>query len=528
MNTSKNILFIMCDQLRWDYLSCYGHPHLQTPNIDRLAQRGVRFDRAYVQAPLCGPSRMSFYTGRYMFSHGSNWNSDPLKVGEMTMGDYLRPTGMRTLLVGKTHHAADYEGMARLGVDPYSDLGVLVSECGFEPFERDDGLHPDSIVSPRLRYNRYLREQGYDSWNPWDENANSGVDEEGNVHSGWYWRNSVYPANIKEEHSETPYMTGRAIECIQELGEQPWCIHLSYIKPHWPYIAPAPYHNMYGPDDILPANRSEAEQRDPHPVYDAFMQLRFSQTFAREEARQAVIPAYMGLVKQIDDQIGRLLSFLEANGYLENTMIIFTSDHGDYLGDHWLGEKDLFHEESVRIPLIIYDPSPEADGTRGRVESRFVEAIDLLPTFLEVAGGEPQPHRLEGRSLLPLLHDQPVRNWRDYVVSESDYSGRDAMWLLRLPPQDCRAFMLRTERWKYILHERFRPQLYDLQEDPQEFHDLGADSGYEAIRRELHEQLFTWLRRRKMRTTVPLPDFDHNSIPASEMDDAAGILIGHW
>jgi arylsulfatase A-like enzyme len=258
------------------------------------------------------------------------------------------------------------------------------------------------------------------------------------------------------------------------------------------------------------------------------MQLRYSQTFAREEARRAVIPAYMGLVKQIDDQIGRLLTFLEANGYLENTMIVFTSDHGDYLGDHWLGEKDLFHEESVRIPLIIYDPSPEADGTRGRVESRFVEAIDLLPTFLEVAGGEPQPHRLEGRSLLPLLYDQPARNWREYVVSESDYSGRDAMWMLRLPPADCRAYMLRTERWKYILHERFRPQLYDLQQDPREFHDLGDDPAHEAIRHDLHEELFRWLRNRKMRTTVPLPDFDFSPLTASDMDDASGILIGNW
>jgi arylsulfatase A-like enzyme len=469
---------------------------------------------------------MSFYTGRYMFSHGCNWNGDPLNVGEMTMGDYLRPAGLRTVLVGKTHHAADYEGMARLGIDPSSNLGVLVSECGFEPFERDDGLHPDPILPPKLRYNRYLQGLGYDTWNPWDENANSSVDEEGNVVSGWYWRNSVYPANIKEEHSETPYMTGRAIECIQELGEQPWCIHLSYIKPHWPYIAPAPYHNLYRSEQILPANRSEDERRNPHPVYDAFTRLRHSQTFGREEARQAVIPAYMGLVKQIDDQIGRLLAFLRDNGYLENTMIVFTSDHGDYLGDHWLGEKDLFHEESVRIPLIIYDPSPEADVTRGHVETRFVEAIDLLPTFLEVAGGEAQPHRLEGRSLLPLLHGRPVGHWRDYVISESDYSGRDVGQMLRLAAEDCLATMIRTERWKYILHERFRPQLYDLNEDPHEFHDLGADPAYEPIRRELHEQLFGWLRNRKMRTTVPLTGY--SVALASEMEEAAGILIGHW
>ena len=144
----KNILFIMCDQLRWDYLSCYGHPHLATPHIDALAKRGVRFTRAHVQSPICGASRMSTYTGRYVQSHGAAWNGFPLKVGEMTMGDYLRPLGMRTALAGKTHMEADVEGMQRLGIDPGSIIGVRVSECGFEPFERDDGLHgmgPDGM-----------------------------------------------------------------------------------------------------------------------------------------------------------------------------------------------------------------------------------------------------------------------------------------------------------------------------------------------------------------------------------------------
>ena len=108
----------MCDQLRWDYLSCTGHPRLHTPNIDALAARGVRFTRAYVQSPVCGASRMSFYTGRYVASHGATWNGVPLKVGEMTLGDYLRPLGLRTALVGKTHMRADIEGMQRLGIDP--------------------------------------------------------------------------------------------------------------------------------------------------------------------------------------------------------------------------------------------------------------------------------------------------------------------------------------------------------------------------------------------------------------------------
>ena len=141
----------MCDQLRYDYLGCTGHPTLKTPNIDALAKRGVRFTHAYVQSPICGPSRMSFYTGRYMRSHGSHWNGLPLRVGEPTLGDHLNKIGVRNVLVGKTHMAPDLEGMKALGIAPDSIIGVHVAECGFEPYERDDGLHPTRPAAPALR-----------------------------------------------------------------------------------------------------------------------------------------------------------------------------------------------------------------------------------------------------------------------------------------------------------------------------------------------------------------------------------------
>src|SRR5215472_12992711 len=190
----KNILFIMCDQLQFDYLGFYGHPHLKTPNIDALAARGVRFDRAYVQSPVCGPSRMSFYTGRYMRSHGANWNGFPLRVGEPTLGDHLAPLGMRTVLVGKTHMAADRAGMARLGIDPGSSLGVHLGECGFEPYERDDGLHPKGYPQARPAYDDYLRTRGFTGDNPWEEWANSGEGAPGGILNGWLLEHSDKPA----------------------------------------------------------------------------------------------------------------------------------------------------------------------------------------------------------------------------------------------------------------------------------------------------------------------------------------------
>src|SRR4030095_14559191 len=169
-----------------------------------------------------------------------------------------------------------------------------------------------------------------------------------------------------------------------------------------PYIAPEPYASMYSANDILPAIRSPQEREDAHPVFAAYMDMRYSRNMARDEAREKVIPTYMGLIKQIDDQMGVLMNFLEQRGLLETTMIVFTSDHGDYLGDHWMGEKDLFHEPSAKIPLIVIDPSADADATRGSACDQLVEAIDLAPTFLDAAGSDPdqQSHRLEGHSLL--------------------------------------------------------------------------------------------------------------------------------
>ena len=396
MSRPKNVLWIMCDQLRYDYLGCTGHPTLKTPNIDAMAGRGVRFSNAYVQSPICGPSRMSFYTGRYMRSHGSHWNGWPLRVGEPTLGDHLNKIGVRNVLVGKTHMTPDLEGLKMLGIAPNSIIGVHVAECGFEPYERDDGLHPTG--KPRPKYDAYLRERGYEAPNPWEHWANSGADDDGSLQNGWLLVHADKAARVAEEDSETPYMTRRAMDFITEAEAdgRPWCMHLSYIKPHWPYIAPEPYASMYGPGDMLPAVRSEQEKQSAHPVFAAYMDMRYSRNMSRDEAREKVIPTYMGLIKQIDDQMGVLMGFLEARGLLDTTMIVFTSDHGDYLGDHWMGEKDLFHDVSAKIPLIVIDPSAAADGTRGTVCDALVEAIDLAPTFIDYFGGKPPDHILEG------------------------------------------------------------------------------------------------------------------------------------
>ncbi|WP_417227816.1 sulfatase-like hydrolase/transferase [Amphritea sp.] len=524
MKKKPNILFIMADQLRADYLGCNGHPTIKTPNIDKLAQRGMNFSRAYSQAPVCGPSRMSFYTGRYAFSHGASYNNVPLKLSERGLGDYLRPEGYRVAVVGKTHMRRDEEGMSRLGVDPNSSRGVLISQCGFEPYERDDGLHPDQIVNPELKYNKYLREQGFEGANPWHEWTNAAEGADGEILSGWYMRNSHLPARIPEQYSETAYTTDRAMAFIEETGDQPWCLHLSYIKPHWPYIAPAPYHNMYNVDDVIPPCRSQNELDNVHPVIEAFMHHEESVEFSKEEVRNNVIPTYMGLITQVDDHIGRMVAFLEDKGELDNTIIVLTSDHGDYLGDHWLGEKELFHEASARIPLIIADPSRNADSTRGTISNDLVESIDLVPTFLDFAGAPSYDHILEGRSLLDHLHNKPIDSWRSFVFSEADYAWRAARLELDMKADETRALMVRNERWKYIHYEHFRPQLFDMLNDPQELSDLGSCDEHANVRELMETALNSWLRHLKMRTTISNQTVEQRTNKYRNK----GMLFGVW
>ncbi|MBV7380614.1 sulfatase-like hydrolase/transferase [Maritimibacter dapengensis] len=514
MANAKNILFIMFDQLRWDYLSCYGHPHLQTPNIDRIASMGVRFTNARIQSPLCGPSRMSTYTGRYVHSHGAAWNGYPLRVGEMTMGDHLRKLGMDAVLVGKTHMQADAEGMQRLGLEPDSIIGARQAECGFDAFERDDGLAFESNAGPNspfvethsaAKYNTYLKAKGYDGENPWHDYANSGLDDDGNVLSGWFLKYSDQPANIAEEDSETPYMTRRGIEFIEQAGDTPWLCHLSLIKPHWPYIVPAPYHDMYGPEHMLAPVRSDAEKQTDHPVLAGLLQWMVSRTFARDDVREKVLQAYMGLIKQIDDQMGVLFKFLEDTGRMEDTMIVLNSDHGDYMGDHWLGEKMFFHDTSVKVPLIIYDPSSKADATRGTTSDALVEMIDLAPTFYEVAGGDASDvdHILEGQSLVPILHGTGNPD-REVSFCEYDFGHTPQAEAMKLAPNDARMFMVATRDWKLIHFEGgFRPILFDLANDPNELVDLGKSPDHAEHIEAMYAHLHAWALRNSQRVTVP-------------------------
>jgi len=522
-----NVLWIMCDQLRYDYLGCSGHPSIRTPHIDALAGDGVMFSQAFVQSPICGPSRMSAYTGRYVRSHGSTTNGSALRIGEPTLGDHLREIDVEAVLIGKTHMTADREGMERLGIDPETVIGVRTAECGFEPYLRDDGIHPDP-VDAETEYFRHLRAHGLEADNPWESFANSAEGDGEEAVSGWFMRHADKPARVPAHLSESAYLTDRTLEFIAN-AEGPWVAHVSYIKPHWPYLAPDPYCSMYGPQDVKPVVRSEAEREHPHPILAEYREERYAKAFSRKEVRDKVIPTYMGLISEVDDQIGRIVAQLKSSGQYEDTMVIFCSDHGDYLGDHWMGEKMMFHDPSVRVPMIVYDPRSQADATRGTTSDALVEMIDIAPTILEFYGAPAKDHVLEGRSILPVLegHAGPQRS---FAISEYHYSEDRAGWALNHPVETGVGRMITSRRWKLMQFEHAPPLLFDREEDPDELHDLATSAAHRDIVAQLLDALHVWARNPRANICTPYSVLEEYQNRQRQYDDNAiqGILIGYW
>jgi arylsulfatase A-like enzyme len=288
-------------------------------------------------------------------------------------------------------------------------------------------------------------------------------------------------------------------------------------------MAPAPYHATYTADQCLPVVKHASELRNAHPAVAAYRQHEESQTFARDEVVRHVRPAYQGLITQLDDHLGRLFECMDKQNLTRNTLVIFCADHGDFLGDHWLGEKELFYDTVQRVPFIVADPRAQANATRGTVDERLVECVDVVPTVLEALGVPVPSHRVEGRSLLPLLHgEQPA--WRNFVYSELDYGFKAARVALQRTPQEARAFSIRTATHRYVNWLDLPEQLFDLRADPTEMHDLGRDASSAGTRSALRDQLLDFLARRKHRTSVS----DGFVISRTNVHKNAGVFYGQW
>ena len=480
-NTVMNILFITADQWRGECLSALNHSHVRTPNLDALARDGMLFKNHYAQATPCAPSRSSLHTGLYMQNHRCVINGAPLENRFTNWALEVKQLGYKPSLFGYTDSAIDPRGLdsddPRLrhyseplpGIEEYTTMVDEVAE-DWVTYLRDKGY--DMPERPWSLYS--MIEQGTD----WAE----GADE-------------VLPLAMPKEDHETHYMVDRCIDWIDQ-QDQPWITHLSLLRPHPPFHAPAPYHAHHHPDSVPEPTRqtNPDDEAGQHPLLDYF--INHSRYRAPDPRRTQQDRAnYYGLIEEVDDNLGRLFDLLKRRGDWDSTLIVFTSDHGEQLGDHWLQSKLGFYDQSYIIPLIIRDPRAEADAGRGQQIDGFTENVDIMPTMLDWLGLD-VPSQCDGFSLMPIIRSGKLPSgWREEAHWEYDFRDVRDDWVERhlgLTSHQCNLAVIRDHRYKYVHFSAMPPIFYDLQEDPGEFVNQAENPEYQSKVLEYAQKMLSW------------------------------------
>ncbi len=487
-----NVLFITADQWRGDCLSALGHPCLKTPNLDRLARDGVLFRQHYAQATPCGPSRASLYTGLYLHNHRAVVNGAPLDARHSNVALEARKLGHEPALFGYTDISPDPR--AHVPGDP-----ALSSYNGLLP-----GMTP--VVwwkDDQLAWLAHLKAKGYDVPPGEAEVFRPKADFPGAAGRG----PTFAPARYRAEDSNTAFLTGEAIKYISVRGEQPWFVHVSYWAPHPPFVAPDPYHALYHPSEVPPPRRAaspeiEAEQH-PWLAYHLFNQLGTGHTVGvtgadniglSESDLLQVRATYYGMMSEVDAQVGRLIDHLKSTGEYDRTLIVFCSDHGEQLGDHWLFAKYSYFDQAFHIPLILRDPRSEADAGRGRVVEAFTENVDVMPTILDCLGAK-VPAECDGESLLPFCRGETDPAWRreaHWAYDFRDVVDQKIERALGLTSDQCTMNVIRDARYKYVHFTALPPLFFDREEDPEEFRNLAEDPAYRGLVLEYAQKMLSW------------------------------------
>lgn len=454
--SQPNILFIMADQLSALTTSSYGNQDVLTPNMDELARRGVVFERSYCNSPLCAPSRASMMTGQLASQIPVNDNSEELSASVPTFVHHLRRDGYKTVLSGKMH----FVGPDQLhGFEERLTTDIYPSDYMWTKYWPAQGDPPRRIGLPGDAeggkiYKRQMSQMVKDA-NP----------------VAW---------NYQLEHDEEVHF--RALEHLRRLARQrgesasqPWFLCVSYTQPHDPYVSTPEYWSRYeGVDFAMPEEPPLDYELHPADIWvNTFHGIdRVKPT--REDVYRSR-RGYYAMVSYIDDKLGELVEELERLGQAENTIVIFTSDHGDMVGEHGMWHKRTHREWSTRVPLIVAGPSV----ARGQRVAENVSLVDLYPTILELANSEMPDvdfvRLLEGHSLVPFLRGEHPANWRNEVIIENN--GEATIKPIRALVKD---------RFKFVyVHER-PDQLFDLAKDPDEWHDVVDDPSY--------KETAAWLR----------------------------------
>lgn len=455
-----NVLYITLDQWRGDCLGMLGHPVVQTPNLDRLAAEGVLFRRHFAQAAPCGPSRASLHTGTYLMNHRSVLNGTPLDARFTNIALEARAAGYDPVLFGYTDASPDPRQLASDDPRLRTYEGVLP---GFRAvLDLPEHLEP---------WGEWLREHGYDVPADVREMYEPISDAPG------------APVAYAAEHTEAAFLTGEVLRYVDEQGDAPWFVHAAYIRPHPPYVAPAPYHEMYDPASVpLPVRHATFEAEGAvHPLLAGAVLIPGLRGPDDEAELRQLRATYYGMMTEVDAQVGRLVDGLRARGAWDDTFVLLTSDHGEQLGDHWLTEKLGWFDQSYHVPLIVRDPRTESDVTRGTVVAdRFTENIDVMPTILEWIGSG-VPVQCDGAPLLDVLHGDDPDGWRTAAHWEWDFrdpTGRLTQEMFGIGIDECSLAVLRDEHGKYVHFAGMAPLFYDLDADPDELVNRAAEPAY--------------------------------------------------
>jgi arylsulfatase A-like enzyme len=479
-----NILFITADQWRGECLSALGHTDLKTPNLDRLAGDGVLFARHYAQATPCGPSRASLYTGMYLHNHGVHSNGVPLDAAPTNLALEARKAGYRPALFGYTDIAEDPASPAPENRAHRYASHVLPGMTPVAPSSSDSNW--------RLWFER-LKSRGYATPEDTPEDKVEIFRPQPNYPGAAGRGRTFAPTQFRAEDSNTAFLIDETIDYLAAGHDAPWFVHLSIFSPHPPFIAPEPYHALYDPEAIklpvrCPTVEEEANQHPwlQHYLFDqqgagftAGADSRDNLSLSERDLRQ-IKATYFGMISEVDAQIGRLIDFLKETGAYDNTLIIFTSDHGEYLGDHWMFAKYSYHEQTFHVPLIIRDPAPEARPADGQIIDAFTETIDIMPTILDLIGRR-APAQCDGFSLRGFCRGRRPDDWRQEYYAEFDlrspWDGKGGA-PLGLRADQCMIRIIRGLRYKYIHFEGLPCLFFDLEDDPNEFRNLIDDPAY--------------------------------------------------
>lgn len=485
---SPNLLFITLDQWRSECLSGVGHPIVQTPHLDALAQEGVLFRKHYGQSQPCGPSRVSIFTGMYLQNHRSVLNGTPVDARYTNLALEMNKLGYRFTVAGYM----DFPPDPRLH---HKNDPILKKYEGFGPGNHRILTHYSNETN--AEWLQWVKEQGFDF------PSKSGVYDPRPDYPGTEKRGPSYaPALYPKELSDTAFLTEHGLRFIQEQGMQPWCLHLSYLRPHPPWVAPEPYNCLYEPDEKEFQSAASLEQEaQQHPFLNYFLKNNLksrdlsSACYPREDRSMHQLRAtYYGLITELDDQIGRIIAHLKQSGVYEKTLIVIGSDHGEQMWDHHLLGKGSYFDQSAHIPLIIRAPGTEFNAARGRQVERFTENIDILPTILDYFEAS-LPNQCDGSSLLPFLRGEIPKNWRDAAHWEIDFrsvKNREPEKVLGIGFHECNFNVIRDDHFKYIHFSALSPLLFDIRNDPQELHNLAQDSAYMSTMFEYAQKLLSW------------------------------------